>query len=86
MRSSMLIYAAVATVALCGTAGAQSNTVQPSKPPVSEPQTTGQAVPRAPVGHRQPTAKDVPSSDQSTSVRTPEEEELDRKLRICRGC
>jgi hypothetical protein len=84
MRPSMLIYAAFATAALCGMANAQSASVQSTKPPVSEPQTTGQA-PRAPVGHRQPTAKDVPN-EQDTGVKSPEVEDLDRKLRICRGC
>jgi hypothetical protein len=85
MRPSMLICAAVVTAAVCATANAQSNSVQPSRPPdVSEPQTTGQ-VPRAPVGHRQPTAKDVPS-EQGSGVKSSEVEELDRKLRICRGC
>lgn len=84
MRPAMLIYVAVATAAVCGTANAQSNSVQPAKPPVSAPQTTGQA-PRAPVGHRQPTAKDVPS-EQGTGLRSPGAEDLDRKLRICRGC
>jgi hypothetical protein len=84
MRPSILICAAVATAAVCASADAQNNSNQPSRPPVSEPQTTGQA-PRAPVGHRQPTAKDVPS-EQGTGVKSPEVEELDRKLRICRGC
>ena len=84
MRPSILICAAVATAAVCASAGAQGNSNQPSRPPVSEPQTTGQA-PRAPVGHRQPTAKDVPS-EQGTGLKSPEVGELDRKLRICRGC
>jgi hypothetical protein len=85
MRPSPLIYVAVATAALCGTANAQSNSVQSPKPPVSEPQTTGQAAPRAPVGHRQPTARDVPR-EQGTGVKSPEVDDLDRKLQICRGC
>jgi hypothetical protein len=85
MRPSMLIRVAVATAALCGAANAQSNSVQSPKPPVSEPHTTGQGAPRAPVGHRQPTAKDVPD-EQGTGVKSPEAEELDRKLQICRGC
>jgi hypothetical protein len=85
MRPSMLIYVAAATAALCGTASAQNNSAQSPKPPVSEPQTTGQAAPRAPVGHRQPTAKDVPS-EQRAGVKSPEADDLDRKLQICRGC
>ena len=59
-------------------------------------QTTGQAnsgtgqstnVRQAPVGHRQPTAKDVPPSvDQNLGARSPEDQAVDRKLRICRDC
>jgi hypothetical protein len=84
MRQSMLICLAGAIALTCGTANAQNNSAQSTKPPVSEPQTTGQA-PRAPVGHRQPTARDVPNG-QGTGVISPQVEELDRKLRICRGC
>ncbi len=41
----------------------------------------------APVGHRQPTAKDVPQNESSTiDVIDKLDEELNRKLTICRGC
>jgi len=41
----------------------------------------------APVGHRQPRAKDVPPGiDQNLGVRSPEDEAIDGKLRICRDC
>ena len=46
-------------------------------------------VPRAPVGHRQPTAADVPKDfpkDAEDAERAKRDRELDAKLRICRGC
>jgi len=62
----------------------------------AEGQTTGQAnnirrqtngVWEAPVGHRQPRARDVPSGVQDNyGVRSLEDEAIDRKLRICRDC
>ena len=47
----------------------------------------GGGVIQAPVGHRQPTAKDVPPGFQDNyGVRSLEDEAIDRKLRICRDC
>jgi len=46
-------------------------------------------VPRAPVGHRQPRASDVPANPRRTASddeHERRERELDKKLRICRGC
>jgi hypothetical protein len=41
----------------------------------------------APVGHRQPHARDVPSQDPTELERlTAEDAAIDRKLIICRGC
>jgi hypothetical protein len=42
----------------------------------------------APVGHRQPRAADVPPSEKSAAEQLEERQqaELNRKLRICRGC
>ena len=45
--------------------------------------------PRAPVGHRQPTAADIPKDlpkDPEEAERIKRDRELDAKLRICRGC
>jgi len=44
--------------------------------------------PPAPVGHRQPTAQDVPRQDTSADDAMKKmDEDLDRKLKsICRGC
>lgn len=50
------------------------------------PQST---VPRAPVGHRQPMAADIPNElprDPDEAERVKRDRELDAKLRICRGC
>ena len=46
-------------------------------------------IPQAPVGHRQPTAADVPkdlTKDIETQAREKRDRELDAKLQICRGC
>ena len=46
------------------------------------------APPPAPVGHRQPRAGDVPVNDKSAADQLEERQqaELNRRLRICRGC
>jgi len=95
MRAIAMTYAIVAALALCsGAALAQNDAGQPGSS--GSGQTTGQAgsgtgqstnVRQAPVGHRQPTAKDVPPSvDQNLGARSPEDQAVDRKLRICRDC
>jgi len=46
-------------------------------------------LPPAPVGHRQPTAADVPKDvpkDAAALEREKRDRELDAKLRICRNC
>ncbi len=46
-------------------------------------------VPPSPVGHRQPTARDVPSAQDNTAEDAMKkmDQNLDRKVRsICRGC
>jgi hypothetical protein len=42
----------------------------------------------APVGHRQPRVADIPATDKSAAEQLEERQqaELNRKLRICRGC
>ena len=50
---------------------------------------SGVAVPQAPVGHRQPTAADVPkdlTKNVETQTREKRDRDLDSKLQICRGC
>jgi hypothetical protein len=89
-----MTYAIVAALAVCGAALAQNNAGQPGSS--GNAQTTGQAgsgtgqaagARQAPIGHRQPTAKDVPPSvDENLGARTPEDQAVDRKLRIFRDC
>lgn len=42
----------------------------------------------APVGHRQPRPSDIPATEKSAAEQLEERQaaELNRKLRICRGC
>ena len=94
MRGIAVLYAVVATVLVWNAAVAQNNPDQ--SPPGSSAQTTGQADDNwgrtssgreAPIGHRQPRAKDVPARiEDNLGVRSPEDEAIDRKLRICRDC
>jgi hypothetical protein len=96
MRGLVVAYAVAAAVVAWTAAVAQNNPNQPSPPASSSAQTTGQSDTttgqvntgrEAPVGHRQPKAKDVPPEVQDNyGVRSPEDEELRRKLRICRDC
>jgi len=74
MRPSALICAIAVTATLCGAAQAQDNSVQspiqsPSLQSPSHPTKRAADGPgkrpsprQAPVGHRQPTAKDVPAA------------------------
>jgi hypothetical protein len=51
--------------------------------PGADPRLAG----RAPIGHRQPQARDVPSEDPGDIEHISEaDRSLDRKLIICRGC
>jgi hypothetical protein len=51
--------------------------------PGADPRLAG----RAPIGHRQPQARDVPSEDPGDIEHISEADRgLDRKLIICRGC
>ena len=94
MRLLAVTYAFAATVLACSAAVAQNDRSSPRSS--GDAQTTGQADPatgqarsgrEAPVDHRQPKAKDVPPGiDQNLGVRSPEDQAIDRKLRICRDC
>jgi hypothetical protein len=93
MRGVAMTYAIVAALAVGSAALAQNNADQPSGPGA---QTTGRAgsgtgqptgVKEAPIGHRQPKAKDVPRGiEENLGARSPEDAAVDRKLRICRDC
>ena len=96
MRLLAVTYAAAAAVMLCSAAVAQNNADRSSPCSSGSAQTpgqtdvgTGQATSGrdAPVGHRQPRAKDVPPGvEQNLGIRSPEDQAIDRKLRICRDC
>jgi hypothetical protein len=91
-----MAYAVAAAMVAWTAAVAQNNPNQPSPPAGGNAQTTGQAEDnwgrtssgrQAPIGHRQPRAKDVPPGLQDNyGVRSLEDVVIDRKLRICRDC
>jgi hypothetical protein len=95
MRGVAVPYAVLAAVLVLNAAVAQTNPGQPS-PSSPSAQTMGQADTsagkvdwggRAPRGHRQPRVKDVPAGlDENAPIRSPEDEKIDRELRICRDC
>src|SRR5262245_7971365 len=92
MRPISLQFAIVAAVLTWHAAVAQDRPNQPSlgaggaKQPLGQQDgSSGRAIPQAPVGHRQPRAKEVPSEDNLGTL-SPEDEAIDRKLRICRDC
>jgi hypothetical protein len=94
MRGVAVPYAVLAAVLVLNAAVAQNDPGQPSSPSSRSTQTTvqvdnnvGQAIRQAPIGHRQPGAKDVPPKvEENLGTRSPEDEAIDRKLRICRDC
>jgi hypothetical protein len=56
---------------------------------LGSPDPAQSSVPRAPVGHRQPMASDIPKDlpkDAADAERAKRDRALDAKLRICRGC
>jgi len=95
MRVVAVSYALLAVAVLAGAAAAQNNP-DPASRQSGGAQTTGQTDStagrvesgrEAPVGHRQPRARALPASPNgSAPIRSPEEQEVDRKLRICRDC
>ena len=49
--------------------------------------TDGRGIPEAPIGHVQPTLRDLPPGVADTeTVRTQAQKDFDKKLQICRGC
>jgi hypothetical protein len=85
-----LSYGLVAVALLWSAAAAQNKPDQPPRDFSGSAQSTGQLATsgrEAPVGHRQPKAKDVPSwIEENLGTRSLEDETIDRKLRICRDC
>jgi len=96
MRVITVTYALVAAAVLTGAAAAQNNP-GPSGRSSGGAQTSGQGDSttgqvesgrEAPVGHRQPRARDLPAgpNEGAPPIRSPEDQDIDRKLRICRDC
>jgi hypothetical protein len=83
-------YALVAVILLWSAAATQNNADQVPRASSGSAQSTGQPATspgEAPIGHRQPRAKDVPPRIQENlGTRSLEDEAIDRKLRICRDC
>ena len=53
----------------------------------AQPAQASSGVPEAPVGHRQPDARDVPPNIlRNEDAMKPGDTALDKKLNICRGC
>jgi hypothetical protein len=79
------VVGAVLAAAVAGTAWAQN-------PPDDKPAPTAPGVVRssplpAPVGHRQPRASDIPAPPPGGASGTTEpRDDIDERLRICRGC
>jgi len=71
---------------LAAPAGAHSGRAR-HPPPTTQGAAPSQ-VPEAPIGHRQPTAADVPAGgmSQQDTEQIKRERALDRKLQFCRGC
>jgi hypothetical protein len=85
LTSRTVFPAIVGLAMLAGPGLAQHKGDAAPKPTVEPPQTSGQAPPPAPTGHRQPTAKEVPEESNDVPV-PPTDRELDQRLNICRGC
>jgi hypothetical protein len=89
MRALPLL--AIICAALCTSAVAQDRGHVPEPRSPAPPAATTGTAPRgpanqAPVGHRQPTATDVPSEDPARPMVSPYDQKIDRDLNICRDC
>lgn len=86
----------IAVLALLGSRGAIAQTVGTARSSAGSPITATaplsltqntRSIGEAPVGHRQPRVRDVPSQQPADLERLTEEDAaIDRKLIICRGC
>jgi hypothetical protein len=88
VRRAAHVFAIAAILSLASAASfAQS---QPAAPKPTTPTTSplGATIPPAPVGHRQPRAADVRQVEKTPAEAQEErlQAELERKLKICRGC
>jgi hypothetical protein len=84
-RSNRPVIAGTGLIALmllnlASTAFAQDNAQPPPRPDVQRPY-------EAPIGHVQPTLRDLPPGVAATETkRTKAQEDFDKKLQICRNC
>ena len=90
VRKLVKVAAVLASLA-CRTASAETlRTAATSTTTISAPDIapSGQGLRwRAPIGHRQPQARDVPSENSDDLGRVSDEDRaVDRRLIICRGC
>jgi hypothetical protein len=90
MRNLMTTVASLAL--LSGQVAVAQTAVRPSaasESPIAAPSLAGELrlVDTAPIGHRQPHARDVPL-ESASNLQQPsaEDAKVDRKLTICRGC
>jgi hypothetical protein len=89
LRTFVFVAALVALIMgradLSSVALAQGNPAPRSVNPAPRLEPQGRA--ESPIGHRQPRPQDLPQGlSRGEGVRTPEDEALDKKLEICRGC
>ncbi len=86
-RSVLVVLAAIFATGALAQSGSGSNAPPPpsGQQPLVQP---GQnMLGSAPVGHRQPRRSDVQGNDNDPFQRSPEDIELDRRIKsICRGC
>jgi len=88
VRAIAVSNALIAATLLWSAAAAQND----QRPPATNGSAQSMSNPatgawEAPIGHRQPRAKDVPSwIEKNLGTRSPEDQTIDRKLRICRDC
>jgi hypothetical protein len=70
--------------------GAEAKAQSGMQNPPSIGQTINGGIPQAPIGHRQPTASDVPNENNlmnANDAMSKEDAALDKKIKsICRGC
>ncbi len=88
VRAAVLAALLINRVATAETVGLAKFSTSSANAPVDLPQAPGiRLAERAPVGHRQPQARDVPSENAGNLGHLSEEDRtVDRKLIICRSC
>ena len=75
-----------ATALLSSPAFSQGVQPTPSATP-AEPGFAKEMIPQAPIGHRQPTLRDIPKDENADiDARDKTDQGFDRVLEICRGC